>query len=38
VRDRLYLAVARYRYRWFGKKATCLMPPAGALPRFLDQP
>lgn len=38
VRDRLYLFVARNRYRWFGKKTVCLMPPAGAMPRFLDRP
>ena len=26
-RDALYRLVARNRYRWFGKRATCYLPP-----------
>jgi predicted DCC family thiol-disulfide oxidoreductase YuxK len=37
-RDRLYDVVTRNRYRWFGKRAVCLVPPPGAAARFLDKP
>ena len=26
IRDRVYSFVASYRYRWFGKRATCKLP------------
>ena len=34
--DRLYDCVAKNRYRWFGKRDTCLMPTAELRARFLD--
>jgi predicted DCC family thiol-disulfide oxidoreductase YuxK len=34
LRDLAYRAVARRRYRWFGRYETCRIPPAGD-PRFL---
>ena len=30
MRDRLYMLVARNRFRWFGRRETCYMPD----PRF----
>jgi predicted DCC family thiol-disulfide oxidoreductase YuxK len=36
LRDALYRWLARNRYRWFGRSATCLLPPADAAWRFLD--
>jgi predicted DCC family thiol-disulfide oxidoreductase YuxK len=36
VRDAMYDAFARRRYRLFGRAATCLVPPPGARARFLD--
>jgi len=36
VRDVAYRWIARNRYRWFGRSATCLMPPADHADRFLD--
>jgi predicted DCC family thiol-disulfide oxidoreductase YuxK len=27
LRDELYGVVARNRYRWFGKRASCYLPP-----------
>ena len=36
VRDRIYDFVADHRYRWFGKKDQCMMPPEGVESRFLD--
>ncbi len=36
LRDALYRFVARNRYRWFGKKETCLVPPSDWKERFLD--
>lgn len=35
LRDRLYRALARNRYRWFGKRETCYLPPAAEQDRFL---
>lgn len=35
LRDRLYRALARNRYRWFGKRETCYLPPAAERDRFL---
>lgn len=31
-----YRLIARNRYRWFGKRDVCLMPPAEERARFLD--
>ena len=36
LRDRLYDVVARNRYRWFGKRDTCLVPTLDVAARFLD--
>lgn len=36
ARDVVYRWVARNRYRWFGRSATCILPPPGAARRFLD--
>lgn len=35
VRDPLYRFIARNRYRWFGKKDSCLMPTPELRARFL---
>lgn len=35
LRDRLYRAVARNRYRWFGRHDRCLLPPEEHAGRFL---
>jgi predicted DCC family thiol-disulfide oxidoreductase YuxK len=35
LRDLKYSLVARIRYRLFGKRATCLVAPPGAVDRFL---
>lgn len=35
VRDAAYHAFARRRYRWFGRRATCLVPTAAIKARFL---
>jgi predicted DCC family thiol-disulfide oxidoreductase YuxK len=36
VRDAVYDLVARKRYRWFGKRDTCMVPTAELKARFLD--
>lgn len=36
LRDWLYDLVARNRYRWFGKRDTCLVPTPDIAARFLD--
>ena len=36
IRDPLYDLVARHRYRWFGRRAACLVPAAAMRHRFLD--
>ena len=36
LRDRLYEAVARNRYRWFGRREACLLSAAGHEDRFLS--
>lgn len=36
LRDWAYDVVARNRYRWFGKKATCMAPSSELLNRFLS--
>ena len=35
-RDFLYNIIARNRYKWFGKKESCLIPTAELKERFLD--
>ena len=36
TRDAIYRWIARNRYRWFGRKDVCPMPPPGLRERFLD--
>ena len=36
LRDAVYRLVARRRYRWFGRSATCRVPTAELAGRFLD--
>jgi predicted DCC family thiol-disulfide oxidoreductase YuxK len=36
VRDPLYRAIARHRYRLFGRRALCWMPSPETAARFLD--
>ncbi len=36
IRDFFYDLVARNRYRWFGKKETCMVPTPDLKERFLD--
>lgn len=36
LRDALYSAVARNRYRWFGRSESCMLPSAEVRQRFLD--
>lgn len=35
LRDPVYRFIARNRYRWFGKRETCMMPEPGWAERFL---
>jgi predicted DCC family thiol-disulfide oxidoreductase YuxK len=35
IRDSIYSIIARYRYRFFGKKEVCSMPSTGDGQRFL---
>ena len=36
IRDALYNWIVRNRYRWFGRKATCMVPTPELRARFLD--
>ena len=36
IRDFLYNIIARNRYKWFGKKETCMIPTPALKERFLD--
>jgi predicted DCC family thiol-disulfide oxidoreductase YuxK len=36
LRDEIYDLVARRRYRWFGRRETCMVPGPGVRDRFLD--
>ena len=36
IRDRVYDAFAKRRYRWFGKTDTCLVPAPNERAKFLD--
>ncbi|MBD0365460.1 MAG: thiol-disulfide oxidoreductase DCC family protein [Flavisolibacter sp.] len=35
-RDAVYDFIARNRYKWFGKKETCMIPTSDVRSRFLD--
>ena len=35
ARDALYNVIARNRYRWFGRRAQCMVPTAAVRARFL---
>ena len=35
IRDAVYNLIARNRYRWFGKKETCMIPTPDVKARFL---
>ena len=35
LRDFAYAIIARYRYRWFGRRSSCLVPPPENRQRFL---
>jgi predicted DCC family thiol-disulfide oxidoreductase YuxK len=37
IRDVVYDLVARHRYRWFGRRDTCLIPTPDDRARFIDQ-
>lgn len=36
LRDGVYTIIARYRYRFFGKKDQCMIPTAAIKARFID--
>lgn len=36
LRDLVYDWIARHRYRWFGKRASCMVPTPALRSRFLD--
>ncbi len=36
IRDAVYNLVARNRYRWFGRRDTCMIPTPDIAARFLD--
>lgn len=36
IRDSLYSVIAKNRYKWFGKKESCLLPSPEWKNRFLD--
>jgi predicted DCC family thiol-disulfide oxidoreductase YuxK len=36
IRDAIYNIIARNRYKWFGKKETCMVPTPELKERFLD--
>src|SRR5690554_106036 len=38
VRDVAYSIIARNRYRWFGRREVCFIPPPEDRHRFLDDP
>lgn len=38
LRDAVYKVIARNRYRWFGKKDSCMLPSADIRARFLLRP
>lgn len=36
LRDAVYRTIARNRYRWFGKRESCMVPSADVSERFLE--
>ena len=36
VRDLVYRIISKYRYKWFGKRDTCMIPTAELKERFLN--
>lgn len=36
LRDEVYRWLARHRYRWFGKRESCMLPTPNVRQRFLD--
>lgn len=36
IRDAIYNIIARNRYKWFGKKETCMVPTPEVKARFLE--
>ena len=36
IRDAVYNLIARHRYRWFGRRDTCMTPTPDPAARFLD--
>lgn len=38
IRDPLYDLLARNRYKWFGKRDSCMILPPGAAARFVTEP
>jgi predicted DCC family thiol-disulfide oxidoreductase YuxK len=36
IRNAIYDVIARNRYKWFGKKDTCMIPTPEIRDRFLD--
>lgn len=36
VRNSIYNLIAKNRYKWFGKKESCMIPSAAVRQRFLD--
>ena len=36
IRDGVYAAVARNRYRWFGRQESCMIPTPALKKKFLD--
>lgn len=35
LRNRIYRFIARHRYRWFGRRELCMIPPPDQAARFL---
>ncbi len=38
IRDAVYNHIARHRYRWFGKRESCMVPTPEIKAKFLDTP
>ena len=36
IRNAIYRLIAKNRYKWFGKRASCMVPPPGVQSMFLD--